>query len=50
MLNCDCYIAMDETILLCAKKSSNFFENAIYKMCLQIMYINLIYMYIEDLK
>ena len=38
MLNCDCYIAILETIQLYAKKSSGSFENVIYKMCLQIIY------------
>ena len=49
MLNCNCYIAILETISLCAKKSSGSFKNVINKMCLQIIRIYLIYMYKEDL-
>ena len=37
--NCDCYIAILETIYLCAKKSWGSFKNVIYKMCLQILNI-----------
>ena len=43
IINCDCYIAIVETIYLYAKKSSGLFQNVIYKMCLQIIYIFDIY-------
>ena len=49
MLNCDCYIATLKTISLCAKKNSGSFENAINKMCLQIIYIFIIYIYEDDM-
>ena len=39
MLNCDCYIAIVETILLYTEKSSGSFKNVIYKKCLQIIHI-----------
>ena len=43
MLNCDCYIAMLETIKLCAK-SLRSFKNLVDKMCLQIIFISIIYL------
>ena len=57
-LDCYCYIAILEVILLCSnsllllfncvqKNGLGSFKNVIYKMCFQIIY--LIYMYKEDL-
>ena len=34
---------------MCAKNSSGLFKNVIYKICLQIIYIDLIYMNKQDL-
>ena len=45
MLNCECYIAILETIEVCTKKSSGSFKNVIYKMCLQIVCV-CVYIYI----
>ena len=40
MLTFDCYNAILEMILLCAKRISlGSFKNVIYKMCLQVIYI-----------
>ena len=45
ILNYDCYIAIVETIQLCAKKKmrSGSFKNFIYIMCLQIIYVQYIW-------
>ena len=47
-LNCYCYIAILETIELCAKKKKKYsdsFKNVIYKIFLQIIYIKYIYVW-----
>ena len=48
MLNCDCYIALLETILLCAKKCSDLFKKC-YQENMFANHINSICMYKQDL-